>query len=61
MVYVKIIQGAVDIIDTCKPVPTNFLLHHRPNHRHPCAGRRVRRHGSHLHPAGNEGCDCEAE
>ena len=25
MVYVKIIQGAVDIIDTCKPVPTNFL------------------------------------
>ena len=26
MVYVKIIQGVVDIIDTCKPVPTNFLL-----------------------------------
>ena len=26
MVYVKIIQGAVDIIDTCKPVPINFLL-----------------------------------
>ena len=26
MVYVKIIQSAVDIIDTCKPVPINFLL-----------------------------------
>ena len=26
MVYVKIIQGAVDMIDTCKSVPTNFLL-----------------------------------
>ena len=26
MVYVKIIQDAVDIIDTCKPVPINFLL-----------------------------------
>ena len=26
MVYVKIIQDAVDIIETCKPVPTNFLL-----------------------------------
>ena len=26
MVYVKIIQEPIDIIDTCKPVPTNFLL-----------------------------------